>query len=304
MPPDAYLFLDIDGVLNSIASRTDPKHAASSLLEAGMPTAVHLAHLWRLVGATGCAIVLSSTWRLEAAERAAVETSLQSVGLALHDTTPVCKSSSGGAQARVREIKLWLQSAVPPEQSREEIAWLALDDLDMHGWCPEEMPIQNFQLTSEAVGLTSKNVDDAIAKLHGQQQQQQPQLAAVPAWVHARSDLAATLQAAVNWTAEACAALAPQHHHQHFHHIVARFLLATLDGTTPPLTAVAALHADTATSSAMPMAGPLTAAKPKERIASELAIDLTNGVNAAVRQRAAEPLKAIARHLLSLPVKS
>ena len=168
--PLTILFLDVDGVLNSVASRMHPRHAKSSLMEASMPTSEALSHLARIVASTKCKIVLSSTWRLESAERDLIETALKSAGLApLYGATPVSKDPVGGATDRVKEIKLWLSSC-----DRDVAAWLAIDDLDLQGWCPDDVPDDSFELTLDSVGLTAANADSAIAKMKRQQQMPSP----------------------------------------------------------------------------------------------------------------------------------
>ena len=64
---------------------------------------------------------------------------------------------------RAQEILKWLSQAKLPLR-----AWVALDDLDLHGWCPELISEEHFELTDDAVGLSNANVESAIAKLHRQ----------------------------------------------------------------------------------------------------------------------------------------
>ena len=140
--------------------------AKSSLLTASLPTPEALSHLARLVRAAKAKLVLSSTWRLTSEERGAIEGALKSVQLALHGDTPVCKDPVGGAADRVREIKMWLSSCQQPVA-----AWLAIDDLDLKGCCPDDVPDDAFELTLDEIGITAANVDSAVAKLRRQQQQ-------------------------------------------------------------------------------------------------------------------------------------
>lgn len=162
-PLDRILFLDVDGVLNSASSRAERQQQGMSLDEASLPTPESLALLVRLVRASGCAIVLSSTWREAPHDRAAIAGALRSVGLFFIDGTPLIDDAVG-AGGRVDEILAWLKAA-----AATSAAWLALDDLDMHGWRPE-LNANHFELTVDSVGLSDANVDSAIAKLRGQSQ--------------------------------------------------------------------------------------------------------------------------------------
>ena len=66
--PTSIIFLDVDGVLNSRASR--------EASETALPDSACLDCLKRIVKATGSAIVLSSTWRFSADDERAIETAL------------------------------------------------------------------------------------------------------------------------------------------------------------------------------------------------------------------------------------
>ena len=169
MPPSSIIFLDIDGVLNSVETRMSAP-TSLSLIEASRPAPTLLERLARLCTATSSALVLSSTWRLSTSERDEVEASLSGAGLQpLFGDTPITTHPTGGAADRAAEIRQWLAESAPVSV----VAWLALDDLDLHGWCPELVPEQHFELVDDAVGLSDANVDSAIAKLQ-QQTSRQP----------------------------------------------------------------------------------------------------------------------------------
>ena len=61
--PGPFLFLDVDGVLNSQRSRSRVHEPGVSCDEASRPTPEKLALLADLVAATGARVVVSSTWR-------------------------------------------------------------------------------------------------------------------------------------------------------------------------------------------------------------------------------------------------
>ena len=162
--PSAVIFLDVDGVLNSQNTRLRAGGNPLSL-EASWPAPELLARLKRITeAASSCGIVLSSSWRLQEEETAAVEAALASAGCpGLYDKTPELDNPRGGAVDRAQEILKWLSQAKLPLR-----AWVALDDLDLHGWCPELISEEHFELTDDAVGLSNANVESAIAKLHRQ----------------------------------------------------------------------------------------------------------------------------------------
>ena len=158
----AVLFLDIDGVLNSQASR----RAGGDALEQGelptfesqLPTAEMLALLAEIARAVApLRIVLSSTWRCKPDTRAAVVESLRTVGLELSGDTPELEARCRGD--RVDEILACLSVERPP--------WVVLDDMDLLAM-NTKLADANFVRTDDAVGLTRAKADEAIAKLQAQ----------------------------------------------------------------------------------------------------------------------------------------
>ena len=158
----AVLFLDIDGVLNSQASR----RAGGDALEQGelptfesqLPTAEMLALLAEIARAVApLRIVLSSTWRCKPDTRAAVVESLRTVGLELSGDTPELEALCRGD--RVDEILACLSVQRPP--------WVVLDDMDLLAM-NTKLTDAHFVRTDDAVGLTRAKADEAIAKLQAQ----------------------------------------------------------------------------------------------------------------------------------------
>ncbi|MBZ5709030.1 HAD domain-containing protein [Nannocystis pusilla] len=108
------IFLDIDGVMNTLSTPVDAARGLTSLL---LPRCV--AALNQVVRATGAAVVVTSTWRLTMplAELRAHFAAAGCVAEIL-DITPDLD-----APRREREIAAWL--AAQPEPPR---AWCILDD--------------------------------------------------------------------------------------------------------------------------------------------------------------------------------
>ena len=159
----AVLFLDIDGVLNSQASR----RAGGDALEQGelptfesqLPTAEMLALLAEIARAVApLRIVLSSTWRCKPDTRAAVVEMLRTVGLELSGDTPELEALCRGD--RVDEILACLPTSERPP-------WVVLDDMDLLAM-NTKLTDAHFVRTDDAVGLTRAKADEAIAKLQAQ----------------------------------------------------------------------------------------------------------------------------------------
>lgn len=166
--PTSIVFLDVDGVLNS--------HASREASETDLPDAECLGCLKRLIKATGSAIVLSSTWRFSADDIRAIETALHISGIGpLFGATPYW-DAVGSAEARGAEILRWLVDSAPSSV----VAWVALDDLDLSAYCAA-IDDTHFELTHDEVGLTDANVDAAIEKLHMQRERIAEQVAEVAA---------------------------------------------------------------------------------------------------------------------------
>jgi len=156
------IFCDVDGVLNSRASREDGDH---------MPTAEHLSNL--VHAAQGCTLVLSSTWRLDPVLAVPLAAVLESVGLRVYSKTPDLEATSSGD--RVDEILLWLR-----EHRAESLPWVAIDDLDLLAMNPRLVP-RNFVRTRDSVGLTRANAEEAISAIRSQCNELETAAAAAPA---------------------------------------------------------------------------------------------------------------------------
>lgn len=141
-PISKILFLDVDGVLNTTRSRTLLALSKGPLRQ-----------LSRIVQATGCKIVLSSTWRLADFTRKRLANKLRFRGLFIFSRTPLLSTSS----SRGDEIAAWLHDEAPPGL----IYAIVDDDGDM-----QENQLPNFFQTKEESGLTPEIADRIIAHLN------------------------------------------------------------------------------------------------------------------------------------------
>mgnify|MGYP000491037119 FL=1 len=136
------LFLDIDGVVNCVT--TSQRHRGAIGIDPYMACLVR-----RIVDATGCEVVLSSSWRHFPGGREEVENQV----CPIFDVTPT--SSTG---FRGDEIRVWLNAH--PEVTRYAIVD---DNADM---LPEQLP--NFFKTSWTEGLSEDTQKEIIRHLNSE----------------------------------------------------------------------------------------------------------------------------------------
>lgn len=159
------------------ALHDDAEGDAELLALAGAPSL--MANLKFIIDQTGAEIVLSSTWRLEAATRSAVKTRLKTVGLSFIDSTPDLAAIEDGAThfelcagddgeyspeaERAIEIRRWLAA-----RSDDDVAipgFVAIDDMNL---CLGSLEPANFVQTDDSHGLTRLGAESSIAKLYAQ----------------------------------------------------------------------------------------------------------------------------------------
>ena len=133
------IFLDVDGVLNSMQDR----------FSQSLKTVDHLLLLQELVDKTGAKIVLSSSWRGIPSLRKVVETKLKEINAEIIGVTKSLPESRGS------EIKDWLDSSPEPIE-----AFVILDDdQDMDDL------FDHLVQTSTERGLTRVEMEEALEKL-------------------------------------------------------------------------------------------------------------------------------------------
>ena len=146
------IFLDIDGVLNSVLYDRERDREEGNIDRSRLPL------LKRLVEETGAQVVLSSSWRKhwdrDAALRDGIgselERTFRDAGIALFDKTPV-------ADSRAEEIALWLRAH--PQVTR----YVILDDA-FGGW-GELAPCVVRTNSRIERGLEERHVEEAIGIL-------------------------------------------------------------------------------------------------------------------------------------------
>ena len=160
-----YIFLDIDGVLNSMDWFKQNKHV-KGYMEIN-PDKVRM--LKEIVDCTGAKIILSSTWRSLAAHDDKPEhemytylkTSLEEFGLSISDQTPYIQ------QNRPQEIKAWLEN----NTNEQDVHYVSLDD-DYSYDAYKEYGIEECLLKTSFYesngGLMKEHVKKAIKILNGE----------------------------------------------------------------------------------------------------------------------------------------
>lgn len=146
------LFLDFDGVLNSAEWMTSQEFKETCLIDHGHHIdKVAVARLERIVQATGCKIVVSSTWRL-AHSQFQLQNFLEKRGF----TGEIIGITPNLRGVRGHEIAAWLNENGPVE------SFVILDDSD-------DMVHLMHKLvhTSWEHGLEDKHVEAAIEHLNG-----------------------------------------------------------------------------------------------------------------------------------------
>lgn len=150
------LFLDVDGVLNG-------ENYGYQGLDDNL-----LFLLKAILDETGCKIVLSTTWRLNACARNLLLHSMKAtadinVDDIIIGDTPCCKDKRGKS-ARAAEIAKFLDS----EKFQTEYIcshWVAIDDLALH-LQDEDLMRDHFVRTNYRTGMTSEDCFHAIQILN------------------------------------------------------------------------------------------------------------------------------------------
>ena len=159
-----YIFLDIDGVLNSMDWFKQNKHV-KGYMEISLDK---VEMLKEIVDCTGAQIILSSTWRSLAAHDDKPEhemytylkTSLKKFGLSISDHTPCMQ------QNRPQEIKAWLENNI-----NEGDRYVSLDDdysYDAYKECGIDKCLVKTSFYEPNGGLRKEHVEKAISILNGE----------------------------------------------------------------------------------------------------------------------------------------
>jgi hypothetical protein len=156
----AILFLDMDGVVNEF--RCDGSFDSTDPSCWVKPACVR--QLDRIIDETGCAVVISSTWRLYVhlghMTPRGFAVMMMTHGMRNHPKIIGVTPRDGKLEDRGQECRSWLRNRRPEGGCR----FVAIDDLDL-GFAEWGIPLVQ---TDGRVGLTSQDADRAIAILKGE----------------------------------------------------------------------------------------------------------------------------------------
>lgn len=159
------IFLDIDGVLNSMdwyKRRTRVKSETWDEYHAQEFDPVALSLIKRVINETGAMVVLSSTWRLS---KEGVKF-IKSIGIDIFDCTPHLPRPSNTSVEyceRGKEIQAWIgkYNFLPPPKEDIDCYVIIDDDTDM---LPEQN--EHFFNTDNKIGLTESMAEEIILYLN------------------------------------------------------------------------------------------------------------------------------------------
>ena len=150
------LFLDVDGVLNTIDSKGRLICKNGDLYELNINNN-RIKLLKKIIDDTNCKIVLTSTWRTKYIACNKLEKKLKYKNIEIFDYTPIL----GEKSMRGEEIKSWLYQ-YKQKMNIHLIKYAILDDDDM--FLDEQLNF--FIKTDPFIGLTNENVENIIKILN------------------------------------------------------------------------------------------------------------------------------------------
>jgi len=153
-PPSVVVFLDVDGVLNSIGFRAKQLNPRC------------IVRLVTLLRASGAKIVLSTSWRTSNPMKRTLLHTLRRHGIpseTIVGQTPECPAQGKGApfSERAHEVREWLA------QHDQVRAWIAVDDNNYSGMDPDFFA-GHFLHTDGARGITDDDVARGLMLLEAQ----------------------------------------------------------------------------------------------------------------------------------------
>ena len=149
-----YLFLDIDGVLNTLKNLEKQIEDNNGVPLPNMDEIfcpIGLQNLKRIVDVTECQIVLSSTWRISARGRNKVSDNLRKVGLELHGTTLYLNTER------------WIEIETYLKRFSHYTGFVILDDEDFD---MGKFKDTNLVRIDGEIGITDDDVEKAISILN------------------------------------------------------------------------------------------------------------------------------------------
>lgn len=150
------LFLDVDGVLNTINSKGRLICKNGDLFELNLNNN-RIKLLKKIIENTNCKIVLTSTWRMKYIACNKLEKKLKYKNIEIYDRTPIL----GEKSMRGDEIKLWINQ-YKQKYDIFDMKYAIVDDDEIF----LEEQLDFFVKTDPLKGLTNENVENIIKILN------------------------------------------------------------------------------------------------------------------------------------------
>ena len=150
-----YIFLDVDGVLNSLEPNKMSK-IYNKKYELDTNLIENLKYIYDTIGKDNIRIILTSQWRKYYQAVNVLSNVLLNYNIEIYEMTENRNQGEDLITERVTDIKLWLKN-----RSIGKNNWIIIDDLDLHSYFPDN----NFVHTNIIYGLTQKKRNEALRKL-------------------------------------------------------------------------------------------------------------------------------------------
>ena len=150
-----YIFLDVDGVLNSLKSNKKSK-IYNKKYELNTNLIENLKFVCDSIGKDNIRIVLTSQWRKHKEAVIILSNVLLNYNIVISEMTENRNKTENLITERVTDIKLWLKN-----KNISNDDWLIIDDLHLYSYFSDN----NFVHTNCIYGLTQKKRNEALRKL-------------------------------------------------------------------------------------------------------------------------------------------
>ena len=151
-----YIFLDVDGVLNSLKPNKTSK-IYNKKYELDTNLIENLKYIYDTIGKDNIRIILTSQWRKYYQAVNVLSNVLLNYNIEIYEMTENRNQGEDLITERVTDIKLWLKN-----RSIENNNWIIIDDLYLHNY----FPANNFVHTNITYGFTQKKRNEALRKLN------------------------------------------------------------------------------------------------------------------------------------------
>lgn len=151
-----YIFLDVDGVLNSLKPNKTSK-LYNKKYELDIHLIENLKYIYDTIGKNNIKIILSSQWRKYEQAVNVLSKVLLNYNIEISEMTDNRNKGEDLITERVTDIKTWLK-----HKNIGNNNWIIIDDLDLHSY----FPANNFVHINVIYGLTQKRRNETLRKLN------------------------------------------------------------------------------------------------------------------------------------------